>query len=507
MDIQKLKVFAERLRAYLERRNLILKHGQALDLIAAIPGLRNWPEVNAFPDRVDTAQWDDHSVDRLAQRIAKLHGLRLPIDELRSALDPESASGLPQPPVIDILFRALLTGDQAALADLSTHRAAECADLRALVSTEQAGAVELDLGLGATSNIHVTPIFEGPNAFFISRHVSVQARLTGGQTTVPLDYSLSFDSNFAEKMRATLSGENIQPVDRNRVIEVLMLKAKNPRVQFDLMPFLYENVRLARENESNMRPLNTVIAFRMLDHLNWDTFKSDPGRFDFDTPIEILKPSLQREADAFLSSLYSAPAIVHHEAKSLGIQALLLRFSTLWRKEGKRDAARILSQLVQFCISELGFLPATELSLIWSGIRGKVVAPFFGPLINPSPKLLKAVRGMAWDMTHLRLMEQTAHLTQYGSFFIPHFVSFDERWRDLLRLNPVRFMVVDDTKKSALFGRANELDFQQALHECSGDSLLGESSPEKIAARRTAARSITVDAMQQLVATEERSWL
>ena len=88
MDTQKLKVFAERLRAYLERHNLTLKHGQTLDLIAAIPGLRNWPEVNAFPARVSAAQWDSHSVDRLAKRIAKQHGLILPVDELHQALEP-----------------------------------------------------------------------------------------------------------------------------------------------------------------------------------------------------------------------------------------------------------------------------------------------------------------------------------------------------------------------------------------------------------------------------------
>lgn len=86
MDTQKLKVFAERLRAYLERQNLSLKHGQALDLIAAVPGLRNWPEVNAFPARVAVAHWDSQSADRLARRIAKLHALSLPADELLQAL-------------------------------------------------------------------------------------------------------------------------------------------------------------------------------------------------------------------------------------------------------------------------------------------------------------------------------------------------------------------------------------------------------------------------------------
>lgn len=410
-----------------------------------------------------------------------------------------------QPPVLDVLFKALLTNDQVALDDIQTNRATECVDLRALISTDHPDAVCLDLGLGLTSSVYVTPIFEGPRGFFISRHVSVQARFTGGQTTVPLDYSLSFDSNFAEKLRATLNGENIQLIDRTRVIEVLMLKANDARVQFDVMPFLYENIRLARNNEKNKRPLNTLIAFRMLDHLNWAAFRSNPSRFDFGVPIEHLKASLQSDAEAFLTSEYANPAVLHREAKSLGTQALLLHFATLWHKKNS-DAKRILRELFEFSFAELGFLPVTELSLIWSGISGKNVAPFFGPIIGRSKTMLNEIRGMAWDMTHLRLMEQTASLTQLGSFFIPHFVSIDGRWRDLLRMNPVRFMLVDDTRKSILFARANEMSFQTMCNECTNE-LYAERTPEKIAARRAAAQAIDTDAMRRLVTQEERAWL
>jgi hypothetical protein len=412
-----------------------------------------------------------------------------------------------QPPVLDALFQALLTNDQAALSDIEANRAEECVDLRALISTDHQGAVVLDLGLGLTSNIYVTPIFEGPRAVFMSRHIGVQARLTDGQTTVPLDYSLSFDSNFAEKLRATLNGENIQPADRARVIDVLMLKAHNARVQFDVMPFLYENIRLARDNEKNERPLNTLVAFRMLDHLNWEAFRDDPSQFDFDAPVEALKASLKSDANAFLTSEYANQSVIHHEAKSLGIRALLLRFASLWHETKKPDAKRVLGELLEFSLSTLGFLPVTELGLIWSGIASKVVAPFFGPVINPSKKMLKDIRGMAWDMTHLRLMEQTAQLTHLGSFFVPHFVSMDGRWRDLLRLNPIRFMLVDDARKSMLFARANELSFQTACNECASEELLTQRHPEQVAARRAAARSIDVESMQTLVAKEEHAWL
>ncbi len=410
-----------------------------------------------------------------------------------------------QPPVIDVLFKALLTNDQDTLNDIQTNRAAECVDLRAIISTEHPDAVCLDLGLGLASNIYVTPIFEGPRAFFMSRHVSVQARVSGGQTTVPLGYSLSFDSNFAEKLRATLNGENIQPIDRARVIEVLMLKANNNKVQFDIMPFLYENIRLVRDDEKNNRPLNTLIAFRMLDHLDWDAFRRNPSWFEFNVPMESLKKSLHSDAEAFLTSVYANPAVLHHEAKSLGIQALLLHLATLWHGKD-HDVKRILGELIEFCYRDLGFFPKTELGLIWSGIAGKNVAPFFGPITGRSKTMLTEIRGMAWDMTHLRLMEQTASLTQFGSFFIPHFVSIDKRWREILRLNPVRFMMIDDAQKSMLFARANETNFQIACKEC-GKGQFAERTPEKIAARRAAAHAIDADTMRRRVTQGERAWL
>ncbi|HHF9082028.1 TPA: hypothetical protein ACPTZX_005285 [Escherichia coli] len=146
MDTQKLKVFAERLRAYLERHNLTLKHGQTLDLIAAIPGLRNWPEVNAFPARVSAAQWDSHSVDRLAKRIAKQHGLILPVDELHQALEPVPSNILkvwPDGPVPGVYVTTSQEAIDAAIAKY------EAATDGALLYAEDAGRssdAAIDLG-------------------------------------------------------------------------------------------------------------------------------------------------------------------------------------------------------------------------------------------------------------------------------------------------------------------------------------------------------------------------
>lgn len=93
MDTQMLKVLAERLRAHLEQHQLHLKHGQALDLIAALPGLRNWPEVKAFPLRVAAGQVNNNSAERLSRRLATIHGVSLTPVELLQILKPERVEG------------------------------------------------------------------------------------------------------------------------------------------------------------------------------------------------------------------------------------------------------------------------------------------------------------------------------------------------------------------------------------------------------------------------------
>lgn len=409
-------------------------------------------------------------------------------------------------PVIDALFRAIVAGDESDWTHIETSRSAECVDVRAIISNDNPGGVDLDLQLGISSNEYVIPVFEGPRANFISRQTSLHAQIANGRSGVLLDYSLSFDSNFAEKLRALINGQGIQDADKNRVLDVLKLKANNDRVQFDVVLFLFENLRLAREDQSNERPLNTLIAFRMLDYLNWEAFRENPNNLDFGLDVKLLQKKLRPECLNDLSKLYNDAEVVNHEAKCLGTQALLVRFASLWH-EPKRDIKRIFTELLDYCIFEFGYMPSTELSLIWTGISQKNVAPFFGPIVGRAKDMLQEIRGMAWDMTHLRVMEQAARKSESGSFFIPYFVSLDARWRELLRLNPIRFMLMDDAHKQMLSGRKNEVSFQTAFNECLSEKASRELTPEKVAARRSSAMFLGVEAMRQRVAIEELRWL
>lgn len=88
MDVQHLKLLAGRVRGLLEQSNHALGHNQSLDLVAALPGLRNWPEVQAFPDRVAVCSLDSVSAGRLAFRLKKKFELEFTPTAMLEALSP-----------------------------------------------------------------------------------------------------------------------------------------------------------------------------------------------------------------------------------------------------------------------------------------------------------------------------------------------------------------------------------------------------------------------------------
>lgn len=92
MDVQQLKLLAGRIRGLLEHANVTVTHNQALDLSGALVGLRNWPEVQAFPARVSAAELDLAAAGRLAYRLEKRHSVQLSREELFDALRPPASA-------------------------------------------------------------------------------------------------------------------------------------------------------------------------------------------------------------------------------------------------------------------------------------------------------------------------------------------------------------------------------------------------------------------------------
>lgn len=106
MELQQLKLLAGRIRGLLEQSNHTVSHNQSLDLISALPGLRNWPEVQAFPDRVAACELDATSAGRMAFRIKKKFELVFTPQSMLAELSPpgtKKISACPRYGPVDLL--------------------------------------------------------------------------------------------------------------------------------------------------------------------------------------------------------------------------------------------------------------------------------------------------------------------------------------------------------------------------------------------------------------------
>lgn len=95
MVLEQLRLRAGSLRQFLAKRDFPLSHNQALDLLAAAPGLRSWPEVNAFQEKVASVELDLRAAGRLARRIATKGGPEVEEAELLRLLQAEGDTAAP----------------------------------------------------------------------------------------------------------------------------------------------------------------------------------------------------------------------------------------------------------------------------------------------------------------------------------------------------------------------------------------------------------------------------
>ena len=87
MEVERLRGLAARLRELLADFDIVVSHSQALDAIAAVSGLRNWPEVQAFPDRIAACTFDLATAGRLQRRLQRDHAFAMPPGALLHLLE------------------------------------------------------------------------------------------------------------------------------------------------------------------------------------------------------------------------------------------------------------------------------------------------------------------------------------------------------------------------------------------------------------------------------------
>lgn len=126
------------------------------------------------------------------------------------------------------------------------------------------------------------------------------------------------------------------------------------------------------------------------------------------------------------------------------IYVLLLKTICIEFSNPKKSAKNKIMSLFDFVNEQLGFIAERELEVCYCYFNhDEMTKKFFKKVQRNSNDLLDTINGMAWDLTHIRLIEQQFMFrpTDEVRFAIHMLLTFDNGLKEILQINPIEQIV------------------------------------------------------------------
>ncbi|MNZ36998.1 hypothetical protein D3C78_544370 [compost metagenome] len=295
--------------------------------------------------------------------------------------------------------------------------------------------------------------FYGTGILFYSDELYAETK-SKGRIEIPIDYSLSLDSNAAERFRVWENGGSLDKEESRFDGLVRFIKeGKGQGFNFDYSFFIIENL-IDSMKPDNHRPFNTIRALKRFDYLEYEreSFNIRSPKFSED-----LAESGKRAIEA-LHAFHSSKDIKGFLNRRKGLYLILLK-AVLLREQKNLDLAKQLEMLVEYSLDTLGAFAKTEIYFAWKFLKHGRDLTFFDPVSQLGKKSLHRIKGMAWDLFAVRYQETLASKSNIGDFYVPFFASFDNRFVELTQACPIRAVIIDDIDKRVITIHLDEYDF------------------------------------------------
>jgi hypothetical protein len=295
--------------------------------------------------------------------------------------------------------------------------------------------------------------FYGSGLLFYSDEHYKNTKLKG-RIEIPLDYSLSLDSNAAERFRIWENGGSLdKEQDKFEGLVRFIKEGKYKGFNFDYSFFIIENL-IDSMKLDNHRPFNTIRTLKRFDHLEYNKNSFNILNPEF---TETREQAGKRAIEA-LHAFHSSKEIQGFLNRRKGLYLILLK-AVLLREQKDLGLNERLRALIEFSLDTLGAFAKTEIYFAWKLLTHGKNFRFFDPISQISKKSLHKLRGMSWDLFAIRYQETLASKSNIGDFYVPFFASFDNRFVELAKACPIRALIIDDRDKRVMTIHLDEVEF------------------------------------------------
>lgn len=273
------------------------------------------------------------------------------------------------------------------------------------------------------------------NKYYAVNSEIYKEMISTGRSDYYIDVCVDLDTQAVSYLKNIFVEYNqIPDCDKIRkMIEYLQL----PEVNYSCIPYLVENA--SKKNEINIidcyKNIKSFVLFKSYKFSDFkDNGQSNYGRQEEDIQIDV--DNLYN--DMLSERFYQAYEKLFRMQKA--IYVLLLKTIYIEFSNTKKSAKNKVMALFDFVNEQLGFIAERELEVCYYYFNhDEKTKKFFKKVQKNSKDLLDTINGMAWDLIHIRLIEQqfTIKPTDEVRFAIHMLLTYDNGLKEILQINPV----------------------------------------------------------------------
>lgn len=325
------------------------------------------------------------------------------------------------------------TGEAFALYDLA---APLLRDYKFVFASHKGGLPGFAVNRTFSAGAAVRSLFKTERVLVLDRETSLE--MESGQSTYPIDYSISLDTNAMSYLVPHMAGKRGGPIpaDFQEVFEFII----RPEVNIDPLPYFIENLTNLNKQESVEKIFENLKVYEILRTIDAEWLRSE-GEVRSALSDHELSTIAQRK----ISQMYLD---VRNDAVMEGVNfnhqymyACLVKMATIELKSPSASLGKKMAAFMEFCHSTLAAMSGRETAVARAYFTNGQKLAFFGKIQKKSKKdILALLSNMAWDMWHVRQMELTMTFSpeRKARYFFPAILTFDHKFIEIMDLYPLK---------------------------------------------------------------------
>ena len=284
--------------------------------------------------------------------------------------------------------------------------------------------------------------FRTYNFIFYSQEIK-KAYKTSNTVQIPIESSISYDSNFAKFVENYMKEKNsTKGKDYEAGEKILWQLVMGNDISHDYFPYILENIY--KENVPLERVIDNVEVIIKLFHI------------DKDSASKIYKMKVRNE-EKYISDCEEAKEFIKNASSNdeikrdiLGTYDIfyLILLKIIWINKTIRPDKQKAEALYEFMDKELAALSQRELFIGLEYFSNNNLKFFKRIKGDNYGNIIEAVKNMSWDLILCRMFEKsyTVKISERSDFFLPFFLTFDKGLREILDAYRMKCLIFFEKK-------------------------------------------------------------